>query len=1415
MSATLNKMIADGNHESTILEWIDNNKSLLKKAGYNVASVKNIVSKKFKEYKVKSLPMVKRAKNRVHRYHQRIMNALSPEMAQEVKALNDGVYTPNTNESVNAYAAEMFAEILSDNNGNILKALEEIEMIANTTPITMPFMSMVVISVTAKAAYEAMIRGDIKAIAKAKEINQALSTTAGSSLQMFRESATPEQIAGLEIVKISENQVKAIGLDYPAMQELLKEIEALQKEMLGQELDIEALMMELAKKDERIGKLIDILNSQDQTRNTATTQNTPTPRNKPNRTKKQIDSLVDSLEKFKSDLDGLTMASLVPPGVLKAMVDVVIATLKLTGNTLEALDKGIQAAKDSKAYKDLTADEQKEALREAKAIMVEKLDAKKDIEAEVKKAIRDKKLTWAQIIKDHLSGGKMDRKGLSEAILATYDLSPEMAQEVEALVMEIVDKQFSEAMAKAVKQKYASILQARQKKAAKGNNVLGVIVDDIINGVYGDNPKDSKALVAVVEKLLGVNGLTAIEIVSDLVKVATAKKNAKEESAAKKALEKINKKHQKHIDRHKEQYYDEKGELKTRMNPDKIVLDVSQMIDDIRNGAISEQSLLNAFSEYYGFKTLSPADLDRLNAMVDLLTKLKDAKDNVGYARVLEEFEQFLRKNTYYSEHWSHMMMNFIHVAVLSGLNTIKNAWEGAMSTYAIDMVREVIANPSANAWAGGIIHVFKSGVMKRALDSAIAAAIRNENDTMIDGTYLETFGQAKTGKIDYYIKFGLAQAWKNVVDSNGPADTVQNIGKTIGAAMSSLFRVTYLLGAPDAFLNMSTRELLQYVDQYQKQTEQITGTKSKAKNFVARMNFNNWSKLHDLTKEAMNNHLQEQVEKTAEAKLEEHKKLMRDLGITLPVNYRSRFIQDSIDNLRQEKQIELHKDTVKNMMLMNDPLGYAAKLNRFLASVKNQFTTTEEMHPAKRIAMLFMSMMVLFGRIISNSTAKIIEYTPLVNLLVTAAEYGITYKPGKTIAKYTKGKIEQVEITPEMHSRVYRNAIAATVMQTALMGAIFSLMFRFKDEDEDDQLGIKGENEVQKGVRFMGRLIELRDDRPIDISYDLGGFRFDSNSQSNEGRRGTFRITIGDSEIELENKYLVQMLPMLNYFGAMRDELMYDYKDGRSEINSFDISKAYLNSLSEMSFAQTARNISEMVNAEEDALAQKGIEMMFVDPLLSFSPRIHSDLYDVMRSASGDYQREIIAEEPSFLAEAVLGGIVERTMFINQASNLPRIDQYGNPMPVNNKLKTLPIAEAFFDNPYDKIRENNDVYEVLDATPRYAAKRYTLSNVPEEFNIMRAFDPKTNNLKKKGEINVNLNKNERTYVLYGAKMVQGNLIRQYKDELLSMPVEQRMEALDNIHLIAKNVAVDRYAALIRNKQRGDYDVYLNQFKQP
>ena len=1027
-------------------------------------------------------------------------------------------------------------------------------------------------------------------------------------------------------------------------------------------------------------------------------------------------------------------ASLQGPQLKKARGEKTVGVTELINIVMKMLVNGQDANAFLDSMPGLTADMKSEIFALAELMTERKIDSL----SKPKKTSPIKEKSVLDIV-DELVNAIVEGKTV-ESILDKYS---NLNEDIKAKVLE------------AALQKITARLEASYKKAGGSNtNQKKVTVKQMVKDIAG-RVESGEDIDSILQDYPGLNQEAKSLIEKSVQEYLNEKASKPSSSSSSKPQSKpvdIKKKLEKDLEKNARQEYVDGILTIVRSKPN---VDLDSIIDDVRNGALSEASVMNAFAEVYGFKAINQAIVDRIIKFVDVLTRLKANQDNVGYKRVLEDFEQFMREETEYKSEFIDSFISFLHASVLSGINTFKNANIGGLVTYTFELASKMIANPSLPGWVGGFVQMLRSGTLGRSIKAAAAAGLHNENDVSDKGFIFDNPTGGRYNSFDYFLRHGFGVAMQKMFNAETVAEGVKYGTIVMGTLPLQLLKNSYLLGVMDVLLNQTTREVIQHVKAFQDSAYEITGSTDKVSNFVTRMNPANWARLHKIVLDATDPTRAEGFEEALDKAYEESLELVGSVSKN-PTFYKARFKQQYIDNARIANKQDLHVSTVKKFMMMNDPEHIWANLYSFLSMAKNS-PRGKKTIIGKAVGLMG-TVMVMFPRITTNGLSMMVDYAPFFGAL-NALPY---MKVGSKMTVIREGKKVEIEITEVMKSDAIRDAIAHQIISFGVLFGVFSALFRFVDDDEEDL----DPGEPAKGVRFMGSKVALLDekDRWLDITGDLGGFEYDNKSYINT-KPGNVRVKVDGKWVSLvDYKYHPGVLPILRYFGQMRDQLTYDYDGYNENFGSFsDVTNTYLTSTGEMSFAQTLSGVASTVRSKDPF--NELVNMLVVEPTQTFIPKAATDLFNI---AYSDRNQTHFIEEGNWAK--LFYDPLERLPIMNMNSPYEKTDAFGYPYKLRNKAKEMPLVSFAYDDYLMDHMEGKAAWDLVSDIPNFHLKKLGYRNAPSEFEVLAKAGRDTEKTMVK-----NLSKDERTAILQRQRSEFGYLLTLNYSKLKSMSPGDRM----------------------------------------
>jgi hypothetical protein len=1239
-----------------------------------------------------------KAKERVRGLYERILGTdqLTEQEKDAILKNNDLTYEILKNEKVNKLADEIFQELM-DGSSSVEEAYRGYR--AAYAKMSADFMDT---SDTARSVHtqvltrlkQAAIEADQNDLyAEIAHFMAITGTSLGRGIQQLNQASSPFAFKDRQTSIIFEDRANAIGEDSEKLRELAVELRKLQKELFNSDLDIERVIAEIAAKDSRIADLLKKLENAETQQAKASTQASADRkgmRSTPNRSAQAAKKFADKLDQFADDLDNITFSSIIPIPVLKAAIKAAAATLRLTGNTIQAVDDAIKALKDAPEYQNLDTQDQANARADVMDILKKNVDGlDKDLEkvsktwltkpGKKKPSKKKKETTLAELVTDHLSGNTNSKEDLASKIAAE-------------------------------------------------------------------------------------SGLTDIDAINDL---AQAILEAIKEKVSAKILEKIESKY----DKANKSFNKRKNQT------------AQELTKDIMNGALSDHNVMNAFSEYYGFTKITPEIIQKLNQFADVVNKLRDVKDNVAAAVVIEEMKKFMRENTSHRSLWASVAQDFMITATLSGVGTQTNAFVGGLSELIPGMVAETLRHINKPvAIAKSIANVFTSGAFTRAVKMGIAAGRKNQNDVAIAGTYidLKTGNKFTDGALNQFIVDGVRK----------------NKGLTNKLLSASLFgmRINFLLGAYDAFKNTTAKEYLEYLDEWSKVTGQANFTP------IQRMKPSNIKAIQELVEKNMLPQDQEGFEERLNESVEEGKAMMEKLGIEPPIYYRARRKQEMINDYREQMEVQEHMSTVKEMMLMSTPKGMiGARAYRAARQLNIDENTSAWAWPFK----LFGTANFLFPRIAIKSIGRVGDAMPIVGL----APYIHRAITGKQTV-YKDGKVQRVAMTPSEKRRMISSVMIRQALFTAVYAAIVTNMFIFEDDDDEEEYrdDITGKlfGAKKSGPTFLGYRLRLDPNRLVDITGDMSDFRLDEATAGDNYAPMMLRFRTspeGEWNNVVKTQYMVSMLPMFHMLGTWRDEMTYKPEEDWKDRGMFDVYEHAALSMGELSFNQMFRDVKTVQQAEEGNLWTEVGALAVERPLTAMLPNIYRDMTQAIL-AETDQVRKVSASNSSLAKPWTKYWITQWAM-----DDVPMVDSYGFSMPYENRLSKAPLFSMYVDPYYEKHAKGKVQYEMFLARPNIIDRKITKGN----FQELSMYDAQR---KSHGKARKYTDE-ERTALVMASRRLYGTLLEKYSKELKGMTDDGFQKATSKLRSKATSEASITYSHIVSQSKGAKEDLIEELINKP
>ena len=896
------------------------------------------------------------------------------------------------------------------------------------------------------------------------------------------------------------------------------------------------------------------------------------------------------------------------------------------------------------------------------------------------------------------------------------------------------------------------------KKYMRENKIsLKELIEDHLKG----KGKKRQSLAEVIAEATGITDMDTLKLL--------------EKEIAKNIKDKVVAKMEDTIKRKFKATKDEDGNLLVPEKARRIAAEeIAQMV---MMGALTNNDVRNAFSQYYGFISLDAEVVQKLDEFAEILTKLKESGNHIAAARVIKEMNKFLRKNTnwkkVYPRYWASMIYDYMHLSVLSGVKTQMNALMGTVA----EMVPELLIRSVKSMAVGSpalpfmaFMHVLSNGTFKRAWSGSVAAARRNENDVASYGFYTEDrLTNISSNNLDTVIMDGYKKG-------------EPYIKRTISVLLNPL-RLVHMLGAQDVMINNTASEYLEYLDAY----ESLAGQKGKT--WMHRIGKANLSKLMETASELMNKQDDPDFQQKLDDTYDETVTLYNRLGIKVDKGLRNRLETQMIKAEREKAGMTQHINTVKEMMLMNDPKGYGAHI---LAGMRFMTAPRDTDSTPKAIARLFAAGILLLPRIMVNSTSRMFNRVPLAGLIPSAI---IAYKDELPV--YKDGKVETIKMTPEQRKKYWQRAIFWNASYTALSMAAMFAMFDVEDDDEDflDDPLANMFKVTKKGPVIFGKRFVLDPDRRFDVTGELGGFQRNSRSAEDGIEPLTVRWKKDDGEwvnITRAN-YAVSLAPVLHMLGTWRDEATYAKPEDWKERGPFDLHQHMLMTLGELTYAQTARDVKSIILSPEEDRDERIMNATVGKPLSLLGPRLYRDGVSTALSFTDVNRYEYLGDPGMFkAAEQFAAG----RWFMD---DVQKVDDYGYPLDYENKLQSIsPGLNSYWEDH----AEGKVPYELWHARPKLMDGRINKSNF-QELSV-------SGHTVKGSEYS----DEEKDALVIASRRLYGNLLIEYADNLKGLPDDQFLKATEKLRRQAveatKSYYVGKYVINDPENHLGNIEKLLN-----
>lgn len=703
---------------------------------------------------------------------------------------------------------------------------------------------------------------------------------------------------------------------------------------------------------------------------------------------------------------------------------------------------------------------------------------------------------------------------------------------------------------------------------------------------------------------------------------------------------------------------------------------LNDIIDAVALGALSDAQIRDMFADVYRFKGITPEMVKQLESLVALLFRFRAAKNDAAAQVVIDQIRNFIRDNTDYKRAWGAIIKEFMLYNVLSGIRTQMNAFAGAMTELIPGLVGQTFRygtkNPVSPLFAA--YQMMRSGVWSRALKSSAAAALANQNDVQQYGFYINP--TSSLGDVN--------QNYLGDVIMNGLQKSKPFYIQMLSFVMQP-FRMLHLLGAQDAFLNLTAKEFLEYMAAY----ESIAGESKKS--WIARMNPKFIGDIQKMVRETMD------PDKTSPGWREYVDRIYNEdmaafklAGVKPPMNYKARLEQSLIEQDRESAGLGSKRDVIKEYMMMNTPYGIGSPVYNFFTDI----TTVRQNDPAYvQVGKTLMSMIFLLPRITINSVSRVFFGLPAIGLLNSF----VRFRMGK-YEVIENGRIVTKAMTPKEATEMLHADVAQHLVYMAIAAGIFGAMFTLVDDDDEEDEDAYGEvrdkyGDPKRGMRVFGKRLVLDPDRLIDITGELGGYQFDARTSERGAQPLTIRVRASkDDEFKTLTKvqYAPSLGALLHMFATWRDELTFMPAEDQSEISVMDPLTHAMMIAGEMSFAETFRDIKAITFAGEGETANKIAERIAKKHTLLTQPRIYRDVTQSLLSMTENQQQRAI--DPNKFLKPYESYFMAQWMF----DTVEKVDVFGNPMNYENHMANLPLANLFVDDFWEKHTKGKPEYDLF-----------------------------------------------------------------------------------------------------------------------